>query len=915
MLKKTIFQMKLASEQNNFNAIKCLKNVLSLLESTSYTEKDKSNCVEPFCDLFWSVAQKIENRSELSLEAETKRILNFIHKLAVYTQKSTPENIYPSKGYALIRFLDVLASEKEALFSKVKDEFKAFCSTVGVLASEFSWLFEIKINSEYVFPIQKLMDCVIVDAENPTKDNLLQLIYSLQICNKINLEDDEDIRRKILEISQKYHIKILEMLCNRGELIGGDCICGNSEKNHILIAKLNNELLIRSTVSLQFSGTNSFVEKNDKDNIIAWYVVEEIPPHYKFTSLKDVLLGNNTNAKIKMLHDICEKKCFNVFFKDAIIVDDRDQSFIKFTNSFSSMEHIVFPNNIFYSGKHESFWDRILENKDGIRSVCLKSNRNLSNVLSMDFLASFHKGLSIEEPDYIDFINDLSEESFFQNQFFDLFIRKNLLHGASECLTKYLNFLLHYIFSKDFGSWSDETPISNLRYLVMPYKTLIPFENKINLLVKFLLEGSYFSWTDGEAVLASVIRKNAKNVVYVNGVTYDLKKIQSEDSFKIPEEGTKFWVIKKSNNEIYASDELIKIERTLKVIQSINDRCKITEEMLLKDHRFKDLVTIINNVGFPKKLRNEYGCPYNDESKILAIFKLLWHIQIYADEANSCKWYNLMKSLFLEKYYCYYALNAKEMDKKYVEKISALDNGETLFIAKESFGEGATLSQIIKANYCGDRGPLLWAFDSDKLNSRICKINGKGFCLSRPSPKLGDGKKSTTWNTITRIVFLTDNILSGSSTNMMLEFYYDNSCYTKNNEEDIRSYLKLNFKIKDIYETNYAILGKNVEIWVICVFALTDKNEIYGKTSVEKKFDKIGLKVDALQFVDRTPYRADDERLKNLLDELYGISISEKAKKRNCILRAHNMPADIILSKIIMNVEMIGGILQRKDEE
>lgn len=139
----------------------------------------------------------------------------------------------------------------------------------------------------------------------------------------------------------------------------------------------------------------------------------------------------------------------------------------------------------------------------------------------------------------------------------------------------------------------------------------------------------------------------------------------------------------------------------------------------------------------------------------------------------------------------------------------------------------------------------------------------------------------------------------------MLNYYF----HSKLSENDSkRSFLRLSNTLQEIIDENKKVLRVDVVVEVHCIFAF-DK----AIQKIEHEFISCGLKINPLKKVNFEKYKTNEDVI-NLIDCLYGYRCNKNLDNRVCVLRAHNMPFDIMLPKEVLNIGLVGGILQRKNE-
>ena len=369
MLENELNQLTIKFSANKADSAEILSDLIDLFIASEYSERDK--CIEDFCELFWILACEIKKESPEVDQIPIDKLERFVNDIGILSLKREYRKIYASKGVALIQFLRILLNNDKALYDSIKMQFKIFYESIGEFTDAFSWLFHIKRkNGEYVFSMHDLLSGVIVEAKNPTKDNLIQLLFALQIYNRINFED-ESLRKQIIKIARDYNVRILEYLCDYGNIIGGTLACKNNLINQVIIAQNKDKIIIRSTKRGYFNNESVLSERNHNGDEIAWFIEIKIDSNWELCSLEQILLGENSDAKKAVLLDICKNDHYNVFFEKDFIEDKENKNYLRFLNESFGDTQIITPKGDLLENNSYNFWKLIKENKNGIRSVVL----------------------------------------------------------------------------------------------------------------------------------------------------------------------------------------------------------------------------------------------------------------------------------------------------------------------------------------------------------------------------------------------------------------------------------------------------------------------------------------------------------------------------------------------------------------
>ena len=265
---------------------------------------------------------------ELVKESQINIIIELCDMIAV------SEIDYNKGSYAFIKFLYFLKSDKQFSFYKNDSDLLQQYSLFGDIIDQVSWVFSIRKEGEIVFPLHELLSKLAVDFEC-NNESLVRLAIALQLFSLANewiqLSDD-DTRKRITNIAEKYNIRFLQYLLKGGKL----SIKSNENyiKNGTMIFQLDNSLLIRNTSRAYFD-EDCDSEIDDSNNPIAFFVEITKPENGTLSNFVD-LLGreNEYYLKLEILDEVFHTKNFNILYDDLIFVDNNSSKFLGFVNIF-----------------------------------------------------------------------------------------------------------------------------------------------------------------------------------------------------------------------------------------------------------------------------------------------------------------------------------------------------------------------------------------------------------------------------------------------------------------------------------------------------------------------------------------------------------------------------------------------------
>jgi hypothetical protein len=294
----------------------------------------------------------------------------------------------------------------------------------------------------------------------------------------------------------------------------------------------------------------------------------------------------------------------------------------------------------------------------------------------------------------------------------------------------------------------------------------------------------------------------------------------------------------------------------------------------------KTTINIINSIGLNHVNYNIFNVNDNKNLNIaIPLFKLLWHFQIYKiiDDKIITFFNAVINSHYIES-----ALNS-ELISKYFDNLITLSNQEgVLIISKEASGDQGTL-KFMYDNWgirSGTKNLLCKSFDAKDLEQKI-EVNK---C----------GKFNYREKLISKIIFITDNIMGGTATIQMLDFHISNKKVDKNkhfveidSEKNVSKIIKAN---------------DNVEIEVHSIFGYED-----GKDKIKQKYTDIEVvfhNIIESKFIS-------DRKMQKDIKLLYNYNIREGIR---CMMRCNNMPNTFVFPNNVVNTEYLGGIFNRKEE-
>ena len=247
--------------------------------------------------------------------------------------------------------------------------------------------------------------------------------------------------------------------------------------------------------------------------------------------------------------------------------------------------------------------------------------------------------------------------------------------------------------------------------------------------------------------------------------------------------------------------------------------------------------------------------------------------------------YDKFEEMILKGFYCSFVLEPSKMMKKYLDEIEKLSKNNTLIIAKEPDGVGATLNLLIERYSNGDRGSLRMAFDGNTINRNLKIQDDEYFYMNVP---------------ISKIVFLTDNALSGKSTIDMLNYYL----------KKIRSFSNKRNYIFGVNSNHIPdVLDKNRDVKIIV------KTIFYSERAserIKKEFPEYEISITG-EMLERNKFNWTEE-MNGVIQELFGNATEPICKSAQCVLRPCNLPHDKVLPDVLKDTTKLVGIFRRKED-
>ena len=734
-----------------------------------------------------------------------KKIIDTINNLSALYQKLDPGE------KALVYFLNIL-NERKKLYEE-RDILKDYNEYVDRL-EPLSWLFRIEYKGELAYPIGDLLSSSILDEFVPDEEHLLYLIASLQLFANLRQIPDE-ARETILKYSKQYNLKILELLCNQGTVLFGSDRKKNMEQNRVIVVRKDTTVLVRTTdLSREEDPNHPYdYETNVNNECIAKFFTFDLKPCEKLCSLDEFLEKGSADECRKLIIKAINDGAYNIFMDDSIVYDAGSRCFVDWINPIVSQDKVIISDvmgDTSAQGNSERAFFFTLDrhrSKNWCRPAVLVQNG--IDVLTLDFLISFCSSVSESlqitaisfvptafenwEKDRTDFAQNYIIRQFFERV---LSSRKNI----TRAMAAYSSFIDdHYISSGD---------ITTSTRLVMPYAFYMPFQTYSELLFAFLsvqnpIKDS-FSYVDVEHTREGqwLLNNEVVERPILDIVTQERVVPRHMTSAKYK------GLYNAETGNIYALASTVDkpVVNAFDKLSAILKKSVISQEDAanIRALPIDNLYEIIYNIGLSNSI-TEFFWPVSDPTRLtmdqqlpLLLYKILHHICFYEMQDKLDQWKELI-------FKCHLIETSKrdapmyESFKGEIHNISLQDN--CLLVSKQQHADKSTLEAILDSQRGRDIVDI--AFDSQALNDRI-EMAGKKY---RFKSKAGPSCE------IKRIIFLTDNIISGTSTKKMLQFHLDGQPESKESVKRGYIVLKPGKTIQEIINTNSPRVEIHTAFW------------------------------------------------------------------------------------------------------
>lgn len=833
--------------------------------------------------LIYILAKLNQNKVQEMSENTKIKLKDFIESLSVTDIKDQSQLIF-------IKFLNNLNKKNNSDRSNAKklvDQYKKFDDII----SDVSWIFSLKIEDNYLFPIHDLV-LDLASTFQVDNDHLIHLAIALQLYNQIskfqeNDEEDKNIRIEIEQIIEDYNMRCLKYLLDSGQLIQ------NSDKNYFengtLIFKQGNSILIRNLASNYFLKHEEIEEeRNGNGDTIAYYIEKEIPKNSSLKSFTDIMLDKkiDSKSKSKFIDYVIQSKKFNIFLKDSCVYDHSSKEVIGFTNDFVSSD-----NRIIYSIKDKeepafndlkSFLEIINNSQNGLREVIL--NESGLNILTLDFYVKFLLSMKVPE-ELIPNVYRESKDIIFQSEiienYFEAILNTDKIYLAQEMFSAFYNFYKTYVTDIDDESTKMRVGLG----LIMPYKFDFPLKNYYCILEKII------------SFIPNTNKLTFENINYTRRPRSEFRVKISEkelflqpkdlegndlDEFDYPEEDFESFVDAENLIVYFDREENERLKQMKKIFEwSHNFGVDIDFINQIDEGAKEKIIELIESVKLDNSNYTTMGSNLSADNRSIVIYKLLWHFFILRwDKEQVESFFDLV----LNKHYTESVFRAKELFELWIEKIQPMISSPGVMIfQKENRNNQGTLDFLINDYEVGSGNRSLLTY----LNSDIWICSKVNIIDSKEVHYNGEKLK--------KIVMLTDNIMGGSSTIKALNHYIGDL-----ENDDNKQYLKIRHKIKQILSIQPDI---PVDVYAIWGYA-------NGKKKIEECFPNVSVFIEN----EVSDVFLLTSEIKAKVKKLYGTKNLRYNFSKYLFFRVNNLPFRTIFPTKFSDTKNLIGLFNRKEE-
>lgn len=856
-----------------------LYDTVSIIES--HTEI--KSYLEKFKEVYWSLDDN-EKQGKLAIisktffhvlknfqcipsEEETDIINELITSIAVTQIPIYQKESFICGEYEFFRLLNNLKDNDTSNSAKVYE-------LLGEDITPVDWIFSLKKNDEFLYPLGTIMNDVIRNNCFDVK-TLFNLSFLLRIYVKHKINDDE-ISKKIDELSKNYNIKCLEYIRAGGkQLLSSQ----NVKENGTMIFRYNEKVLIRSTKNYYFGAKEPIeIEKDSKNNIIAYFKEYSLQTNdLKFFSLTEFLRKAEPNSeKFEFIKKLYQIGHFNNFYQDAIYFDKQEHKY-EFLNPYGYLdEKILIPAGKKYekyNNDEEGFFDLLnaSDKQYSLRQSIIWSRKQF-DILTLDFFSELtrlnKRPINIES-------DEISESDFLQNSLFKQYF-ENGGYFNEDTILNYLDFIQENVFNLN----NADKKMDDKMKLIFPYKIYAPdYFSDVCYLYKHRLEG-----IQGEFCQFKISNRGLEKCIEVNGKEVVIKDIEKNilnssdiDNLNVPS-SIKEGFFDEQNSVLYYDRQLTAVAKKLINFNQTKEEYFLTYEVLKSksDTSLKSLIDLIAAIKLDSINYNVFSVSPMEEAESILWYKLMWHFVIMGWTSEQI---DSFLDLVLNRHYIGCALEYKDIVESWYKSIEEMISEDSNLVFRKEKMQDTTLDNYI-SEICislGGKQPITQTvFEKSKVRIE----NNKFYYKDRE---------------IKTIVILVDNIMGGTSLKNALHHYFING-----SEEDIHGkYFPCSTELKE-----KGLKNLNVKVIVKAIWSFSDVKD-NAESLIDSSFD---LSIECEEIIENK-YKWNTD-IKTITESLYGKA--EKAKY--LIFRQKNMPCKSVFPKKVTDTTNLIGLFNRSKE-
>ncbi len=856
-----------------------LYDTVSIIES--HTEI--KSYLEKFKEVYWSLDDS-EKQGKLAIisktffhilknfqcipsEEEIDIINELIAAIAVTQIPIYQKEFFICGEYEFFRLLNNLKNNDTSNSAKVYE-------LLGEDITPVDWIFSLKKNDEFLYPLGTIMNDVIRNNYFDVK-TLFNLSFLLRIYVKHKIKDDE-ILKKIDELSQNYNIKCLEYIRAGGkQLLSSQ----NVNENGTMIFRYNEKVLIRSTKKYYFGTKQSIKEEKDsKNNIIAYFIEYCLPTNdIKFFSLTEFLRKAEPNSeKFEFIKRLYQKGHFNNFYQDAIYLNKQTHKY-EFLNPYGYLDgKILIPAGKKYekyNNDEEGFF-YLLNASDkqySLRQSIILSRKQF-DILTLDFfseLTRLNKGpINIESA-------EISESDFLQNSLFKQYF-ENCGYFNESTILNYLDFIQDNVFNLN----NPDIKMNDKMKLIFPYKIYAPdYFSDVCYLYKHRLED-----IQGEFCQFKISNRGLEKYIEVNGKKVVIKDIEKKtldssdiDNLNVPS-SIKEGFFDEQNSVLYYDRQLTAVAKKLINFNQTKEEYLLTYEVLKSksDTSLKSIIDLIAAIKLDSINYDVFSVSPMEEAESILWYKLMWHFVIMGWKSEQI---NSFLDLVLNRHYTGCALDYQDTVSNWYQSVDKMISDDSNLVFTKEKKQDTTLDNYI-AEISTSLGGKQAITQTDFDQSKVLLENNKFYYNERE---------------IKTIVILVDNIMGGTSLKNALHHYFING-----SEEDIHGkYFPCSTELKE-----KGLKNLNVKVIVKAIWSFSDVKD-NAESLIDSSFD---LSIECEEIIENK-YKWNTD-IKTITKSLYG----KVEKAKYLIFRQKNMPYKSVFPEEVTDTMNLIGLFNRSKE-